>query len=61
MYYWCEQRKRKEAQGIAAAMQGLKMLNEKKAREKAEAAEAEAALLKAEEERKRNQKWYKLW
>jgi biopolymer transport protein ExbB/TolQ len=62
MYTWCLQRQRKEASGIAQAMHGLKLLNEKKAREKAEEeAAAEVARLKAEEEKKRNQKWYKPW
>ena len=49
MYYWCSKRKNEEARGMAMAMAGMKKLNEKKAREKAE---AEAALKKAEEERK---------
>jgi hypothetical protein len=62
MYTWCLQRQRKEASGIAQAMYGLKLLNEKKAREKAEEeAAAEAARLRAEEDKKRNQKWYKPW
>ncbi len=62
MYYWCDQRRREESRGIAAAVIGMKVLHEKKAREKAaeEAARAEAAA-KAEEERKRNQRWYKFW
>ena len=62
MYYWCDQRRKEEAKGIAMAVAGMKMLHEKKAKEKAaeEAAQAEAAA-KAEEERKRNQRWYKLW
>lgn len=64
MYYWCDQRRREESRGIAMAMNGMKMLHEKKAREKAEqeaAVAAAAAVAKAEEERKRNQQWYKFW
>lgn len=62
MYYWCDQRRRQEARNIAIAVQGMKMLHEKKAREKAaEEAAAAAAAAKAEEERKRNHRWYKVW
>ena len=49
MYYWCTKRKQEEARGMAMAVAGMKLLNEKKAREKAE---VEAALKKAEEESK---------
>jgi Protein of unknown function (DUF3767) len=62
MYTWCEQRRKKEAQGMAMAVAGMKMLNDKKAREKAAEEAAEAAATKAaEEERQRNKRWYKIW
>lgn len=62
MYYWCDQRRREEARGMAIAVQGMKMLHEKKAREKAAAEEAaRIAAIKADEERKRKQQWYKFW
>ncbi|KIW12185.1 hypothetical protein PV08_09461 [Exophiala spinifera] len=59
MYAWCERRRREEQRGIAQAVIGMKMLQEKKARERA-AAEARA---KEEEEalKKKNQRWYKFW
>lgn len=46
---------------MAAAVAGMKMLNEKKARVRAEEAAAAAVKAKAEEEQRRNQKWYKVW
>lgn len=55
MYYWCDQRRKQEAKGIAAAMAGMKMLNEKKAREKAEAVEAAK---KAHEEKQKKSSWW---
>jgi hypothetical protein len=64
MYYWCDQRRREEAQGMALAVQGMKRLHEKKAREKAvadDAARAAAVAKLEEEERKRKQQWYKFW
>lgn len=65
MYYWCDQRRKGEARGMAAAVVGMKMLHEKKAKEQAakEAAEATAAAAKAEAEAeaKRNKRWYKVW
>ena len=64
MYYWCDRRRREEAQGMALAVAGMKRLHEKKARDKAVADEAfrAAAAVKAEEaERKRKQQWYKIW
>jgi hypothetical protein len=62
MYYWCDQRRREEAKGMAMAVVGMKKLHEKKAREKAEAEAAQkAAAAKAEEERLRKQSWYKFW
>lgn len=57
MYYWCDQRRREEAKGMAAAVAGMKMLNEKKAREKAAA--AEAAKVKIEEPvRQKQSSWW---
>jgi len=62
MYYWCDQKRREEARGMALAVAGMKLLHEKRAREKAaEDAAAAAAAAKAEEERKANQRWYKFW
>jgi cytochrome c oxidase assembly protein subunit 20 len=63
MYYWCDQRRREEARGMAVAVQGMKMLHEKKAREKAAAEEtARATVAEAEEKaRKRKEPWYKFW
>jgi Protein of unknown function (DUF3767) len=62
MHYWCTERQRKEAQGMAVAVAGMKMLNDKKARErKAEEEAAAAVKIKLEDEKKRNQKWYKIW
>ncbi|KIX94651.1 uncharacterized protein Z520_09697 [Fonsecaea multimorphosa CBS 102226] len=63
MYYWCDQRRREEARGMALAVQGMRMLHEKKAREKAaeEAARAAAAAAVEEQERKRRAHWYKFW
>lgn len=55
MYYWCEQRRKQEAKGIAAAMAGMKMLNEKKARDKATAIEAAK---KAKEEKEKKSSWW---
>lgn len=46
---------------MAAAVAGMKMLHEKKAREKVAADAAQAAAAKAEEEAKRNRQWYKFW
>lgn len=61
MYYWCTQRQKEEAKGMAAAVAGMKMLNEKAARERARDEAAEAARQKAQEEERRNKKWYKVW
>ena len=49
MYYWCTEQLRQEGRGMAMAYAGMQKLNEKKAREKAE---AEAALKRSEEEKK---------
>ncbi|RMD43042.1 hypothetical protein DV735_g2092, partial [Chaetothyriales sp. CBS 134920] len=49
MYKWCRDRQREESKNMAIALNGMRLLNEKKAREKAE---AEEAARKAEEERK---------
>ncbi|OAG39500.1 hypothetical protein AYO21_06328 [Fonsecaea monophora] len=65
MYYWCDQRRREEARGMAMAVQGMKMLHEKKAREKAAEEAARVATAAAadieEQERKRRAHWYKFW
>ena len=61
MYYWCNERRKQEAQGMAAAVAGMKVLNERKARERAAEEAAQAVKLKVEEERKQNQPWYKFW
>jgi hypothetical protein len=57
MYYWCDQRRRQEATGMAAAMIGMKMLQEKQAKEKAEA-EAAALKMQEEEKLKKKQSWW---
>ena len=58
MYAWCESRRKEEQRGMAAAVLGMKILNEKKARERA----AEDATQKAAEEaRVKNKPWYKVW
>ncbi|KIX02213.1 uncharacterized protein Z518_08152 [Rhinocladiella mackenziei CBS 650.93] len=61
MYYWCDERRKQEAKGIAAAVAGMKYLQEKRAREKEEEAAQAAEAAKVEEERKRNRQWYKFW
>ena len=61
MYTWCTARQKKEAQGMAQAFAGMKMLNEKKARERAEEEAAQALKLKVEKEQKAKQSWYKFW
>ena len=61
MYYWCTERQREEARGMAKAVAGMKMLNDKKARERAEEEALQAARTRSELERKQNQKWYKFW
>ncbi|KAJ9609358.1 hypothetical protein H2200_005685 [Cladophialophora chaetospira] len=64
MYYWCDRRRKEEARGMAMAVQGMKMLHEKRAREKAASEETArvAAASKAEEEaRRRKEQWYKFW
>jgi hypothetical protein len=58
MYYWCVARQKEEAKGMAAAVAGMKMLNEKKAQEKAE---AEAATRQAEEQQKLKRSSWKFW
>lgn len=60
MYYWCQKRRIEEARGMAAAVAGMKILNEKKAREREAEAAAKAAAAKVEEEQK-SKKWYKVW
>jgi hypothetical protein len=58
MYTWCESRRKDEQKGMAAAVIGMKMLNEKKARERA----AEEAAQKAfEQAREKDKPWYKVW
>ncbi|KAJ9654084.1 hypothetical protein H2198_006823 [Neophaeococcomyces mojaviensis] len=65
MFYWCQGRRQEEARGMAAAVAGMKMLHEKKAREEAAEKErlraAEEARRKAEEEAKKNRSWWKVW
>jgi len=58
MYTWCEARRKEEQKGMAAAVMGMKMLKEKKAREQA----AEEAAQKAfEQQREKDKPWYKVW
>lgn len=58
MYTWCESRRKEEQKGMAAAVIGMKMLNEKKARERAA---EEAAQKAAEQAPKKDKPWYKVW
>lgn len=64
MHYWCDRRRKEEAKGIAAAVTGMKMLHDKKAKEdaqkKRETDEAER-IRKEEEERKKKETWWKPW
>ena len=46
---------------MMAAVAGMKMLNEKKARERAVEEAAQKAAQKAEEEARRSRPWYKVW
>lgn len=65
LHIWCDMRRKEEAKGIAAAVTGMKMLHEKKAKEEVERkrllAEEERRRLEEEEERRRNKRWYKWW
>lgn len=65
MFAWCNARRREEARGMAVAVAGMKMLNDKKAKEKDEerrrAEEAERLARELEEEKRRNKRWYKWW
>jgi hypothetical protein len=58
MYAWCDSRRKEEQKGMAAAVMGMKILNEKKARERAA---EEAPQKAAEEAREKNKAWYKVW
>lgn len=58
MYAWCDSRRKEEQKGMAAAVMGMKILNEKKAQERAA---EEAAQKAAEEGREKNKAWYKVW
>lgn len=65
MYTWCTKRQREEARGMAAAVAGMKMLHERRAKEKQIADDAAAAVAakqkQEEEERRKNKSWYKVW
>lgn len=66
MYTWCERRRRKEAEGMAQAVAGMKRLQEKKKQEEKEAKEKAAAAAREAEEERRRKSWknlsnYKLW
>ena len=62
MYYWCQKRRKEEAKGMAAAVVGMRMLHEKKAREEAERKKLELERRRKEEEdRIKNQRWWKPW
>jgi hypothetical protein len=58
MYTWCESRRKEEQKGMAAAVIGMKMLNEKKARERAA---GEAAQKAREHAKEKDKPWYKVW
>lgn len=62
MYYWCEKRRQEEAKGMAAAVVGMRMLHEKKAKDEAERKKQELDRgRREEEERIRNKRWWKPW
>ena len=62
MYTWCESRRKEEQKGIKAAVLGMMMLNEKKARERAmEEAAQKAAEKAAEDQRQKDKRWYRFW
>lgn len=65
MFYWCQSRRREEARGMAAAVAGMKMLHEKRAKEEAAEKEkqkaAEEARKQAEEKAKKSKSWWKVW
>jgi len=62
VYTWCQGRRREEAKGMAAAVVGMKMLHEKKAREEAEKKRADEERRRAEEEaRIKSKRWWKVW
>ena len=60
MYTWCTSRQREEMKGMAIAVAGMKMLNEKKLKEKAEEEERQKVREREEDERRQKQGW-KLW
>lgn len=61
-YAWCDQRRREEQKGIALAMQGLKLYNEKRSKEEAaEKLKAVAEEAKQREEALSKKSWYKVW
>lgn len=62
MYTWCEHRRKVEAQGMAQAVAGMKMLHEKKAREEAEQKKLlQEQKRRHEEEQLKNKRWWKPW
>lgn len=62
MYTWCQRRKAEEARGMAAAVAGMKMLHEKRAREEAEKKRQEEERRRLEEdERIKSRRWWKPW
>ena len=65
LYKWCDMRRQEEARGMAAAVTGMKMLHEKKAKEEAERkrqkVEDDRRRLEEEEQRRKNKSWYKRW
>lgn len=66
MYTWCDYRRRREAQGIAQAVAGMKALQEKKKKEEQEAKEKVQAAAQQAEEQRRTKSWtslsnYKFW
>jgi len=61
-YTWCERRRREEQRGIALALQGLKLYNERKAKEEnAEKLKAVAEEAKRREEQMNRKSWYNIW
>ena len=62
MYAWCDKRRREEQRGIALAMQGLKLYNDRIAKEeKAEKMKAIAEEARLREDQMNKKSWYNIW
>ncbi|KAK5939654.1 hypothetical protein PMZ80_008033 [Knufia obscura] len=62
MHVWCSRRRAEEAKGMAAAVVGMKMLHEKRAREEAEKKKLDEERRRLEEEERiRSKRWWNPW